>query len=173
MPMATRTIVEVPGVERRRRLDETYIGEWLMTTDHKKIGVMYMLTGFAFFLVGGLEALLIRTQLAVPNGHVLSPQVYDQIFTMHGVTMIFLFVMPTLTGFGNYIVPLMIGERDMAFPRLNAFGYWLVLFGGLLLFSSFIFVSAPNNGWFNYAPLTELNTACGNAVMCSPGINEA
>jgi len=170
--MATRTIVEVPGVERRRRLDETYIGEWLMTTDHKKIGVMYMLTGFAFFLVGGLEALLIRTQLAVPNGHVLSPQVYDQIFTMHGVTMIFLFVMPTLTGFGNYIVPLMIGARDMAFPRLNAFGYWLVLFGGVFLNSSFLFASAPNNGWFNYAPLTELNTACGNAVMCSPGINE-
>ena len=170
--MATRTIVEVPGVERRRRLDETYIGEWLMTTDHKKIGVMYMLTGFAFFLVGGLEALLIRTQLAVPNGHVLSPQVYDQIFTMHGVTMIFLFVMPTLTGFGNFIVPLMIGARDMAFPRLNAFGYWLVLFGGVFLNSSFLFASAPNNGWFNYAPLTELNTACGNAVMCSPGINE-
>src|SRR6266702_616681 len=104
MPMATRTIVEVPGVERRRHLDETYIGEWLMTTDHKKIGVMYMLTSFAFFLVGRLEALLIRTQLAVPNGHVLSPQVYDQIFTMHGVTMIFLFVMPTLTGFGNFVV---------------------------------------------------------------------
>ncbi len=170
--MATRTIVEVPGVERRRRLDETYIGEWLMTTDHKKIGVMYMLTGFAFFLVGGLEALLIRTQLAVPNGHVLSPQVYNEIFTMHGVTMIFLFVMPTLTGFGNYIVPLMIGARDMAFPRLNAFGYWLVLFGGVFLNSSFLFAAAPNNGWFNYAPLTELNTACGNAVMCSPGINE-
>ena len=170
--MATRTIVEVPGVERRRRLDETYIGEWLMTTDHKKIGVMYMLTGFAFFLVGGLEALLIRTQLAVPNGHVLSPQVYNEIFTMHGVTMIFLFMMPTLTGFGNYIVPLMIGARDMAFPRLNAFGYWIVLFGGIFLNSSFLFASAPNAGWFNYAPLTELNTACGNAVMCSPGINE-
>src|SRR2546426_1894127 len=172
MAMATRTIVEAPVVERRKRLDETYIGEWLMTTDHKKIGVMYMLTGFAFFLVGGLEALLIRTQLAVPNGHVLSPQVYDQIFTMHGVTMIFLFVMPTLTGFGNYIVPLMIGARDMAFPRLNAFGYWLVLFGGVFLNSSFLFAAAPNNGWFNYAPLTELNTACGNAVMCSPGMNE-
>ena len=163
--MATRTIVEVPGVERRRRLDETYIGEWLMTTDHKKIGVMYMLTGFAFFLVGGLEALLIRTQLAVPNGHVLSPQVYDQIFTMHGVTMIFLFVMPTLTGFGNYIVPLMIGARDMAFPRLNAFGYWLVLFGGVFLNSSFLFAAAPNNGWFNYAPLTELSRQFLNMVL--------
>ena len=170
--MATRTIVEAPGVERRKRLDETYIGEWLMTTDHKKIGVMYMLTGFAFFLVGGIEALLIRTQLAVPNGKVLSPEIYNQIFTMHGVTMIFLFVMPTLTGFGNYIVPLMIGARDMAFPRLNAFGYWIVLFGGIFLNSSFLFGAAPNAGWFNYAPLTELNTACGNAVMCIPGINE-
>jgi cytochrome c oxidase subunit I len=170
--MATRTIVEAPGVARRRRLDETYIGEWLMTTDHKKIGVMYMLTGFAFFLVGGIEALLIRTQLAVPNGKVLSPEIYNQIFTMHGVTMIFLFVMPTLTGFGNYIVPLMIGARDMAFPRLNAFGYWLVLFGGIFLNSSFLFGAAPNGGWFNYAPLSELTTACGNAVMCTPGMNE-
>ncbi|HYT35278.1 MAG TPA: cytochrome c oxidase subunit I [Ktedonobacteraceae bacterium] len=170
--MATRTIVEAPAITRRKRLEETYIGEWLMTTDHKKIGVMYMLTGFAFFLVGGLEALMIRTQLAVPDGKVLSPEVYNQIFTMHGVTMIFLFVMPTLTGFGNYIVPLMIGARDMAFPRLNAFGYWLVLFGGLFLNSSFIFGSAPAAGWFNYAPLNELTTACGNAVTCSPGINE-
>ena len=97
---------------------------------------------------------LIRTQLAIPNGHVLSPQAYDQIFTMHGTTMIFLFVMPMLTGFGNYIVPLMIGARDMAFPRLNAFGYWIVLFAGLFLNSSFLLGQAPNVGWFNYAPLT-------------------
>src|ERR1700674_5266009 len=141
MLMATRTIVEVPGVSRRKRLDETYIGEWLTTTDHKKIGVMYMLTGFFFFMAGGLEALLIRTQLAVPNGKVLSPEIYNQIFTMHGVTMIFLFVMPTLTGFGNYIVPLMVGARDMAFPRLNAFGFWIILFGGIFLESSFLFGS--------------------------------
>ncbi len=170
--MATRTIVETPGVVRRKRLDETYIGEWLMTTDHKKIGLMYITTGFFFFLAGGLEALLIRTQLAVPNGKVLTPEMYNQIFTMHGVTMIFLFVMPTLTGFGNYIVPLMIGARDMAFPRLNAFGYWIVLFGGLFINSSFLFGAAPNGGWFNYAPLNELTTACGNAVMCTPGVNE-
>src|SRR2546425_2512152 len=170
--MATRTIVEGAVAQRRPRLDETYFGAWLTTVDHKKIGVMYIFTGFFFFLVGGVEAMLIRTQLAVPNGKVLSPEIYNQIFTMHGVTMIFLFVMPTLTGFGNFIVPLMIGARDMAFPRLNAFGYWLVLFGGVFLNSSFLFASAPNNGWFNYAPLTELNTACGNAVMCSPGINE-
>ena len=170
--MATRTIAETPGVVRRKRLDETYIGEWLMTTDHKKIGIMYMITGFFFFLSGGVEALMIRTQLAVPNGKVLSPEQYNQVFTMHGVTMIFLFVMPTLTGFGNYIVPLMIGARDMAFPRLNAFGYWIVLFAGLFLGSSFIFGAAPNGGWFNYAPLNELTSACGNAYMCTPGMNE-
>src|SRR5438874_5503988 len=172
MAMATRTIVEVPVVERRKRLDETYIGEWLMTTDHKKIGVMYIVTGFFFFMVGGLEALLIRTQLAFPDGRVLSPQEYNEVFTMHGTTMIFLFVMPTLTGFGNYIVPLMIGARDMAFPRLNAFGYWVVLFAGLFLNSSFLFGAAPNVGWFNYAPLSELTSSCGNAVACTPGINE-
>src|SRR2546429_9633843 len=170
--MATRTIVEVPGVARRKRLEDTYIGEWLMTTDHKKIGVMYLLTGFFFFMAGGVEALLIRTQLAVPNGHVLTPEIYNQIFTMHGVTMIFLFVMPTLTGFGNYVVPLMIGARDMAFPRLNAFGYWVVLFGGLFLNSSFLFGAAPNGGWFNYAPLNEIAAGCGNGVMCTPGMNE-
>ena len=170
--MATRTIVEVPGVARRKRLEETYIGDWLMTTDHKKIGIMYMITGFFFLMSGGVEALLIRTQLAVPNGHVLTPEIYNQIFTMHGVTMIFLFVMPTLTGFGNYIVPLMIGARDMAFPRLNAFGYWVVLFGGLFLNSSFLFGAAPNGGWFNYAPLNETAAGCGNGIMCTPGMNE-
>ena len=169
--MATRTIVESPGVVRRKRLDETYIGEWLMTTDHKKIGLMYIVTAFFFFLVGGVEALLIRTQLAVPNGKVLSPEVYNQIFTMHGTTMIFLFVMPILTGFGNYIVPLMVGARDMAFPRLNAFGYWIVLFGGLFLNSSFLFNAAPNGGWFMYAPLNETAAGCGNAYMCTPGMN--
>src|SRR5437764_6941531 len=170
--MATRTIVEVPGVARRKRLEETYIGDWLMTTDHKKIGIMYMLTGFFFLLSGGVEAMLIRTQLAVPNGHVLTPEIYNQIFTMHGVTMIFLFVIPMLTGFGNYIVPLMIGARDMAFPRINAFGYWVVLFGGLFLNISFLFGQAPNAGWFNYAPLNELTTGCGStAITCTPGPN--
>src|SRR5713226_9520602 len=170
--MATRTITEGVSVVRRKRFSETYVGDWIMTTDHKKIGIMYITTGFFFFMAGGLEALLIRTQLAVPNGKVLSPEIYNQIFTMHGVTMIFLFVMPTLTGFGNFVVPLMIGARDMAFPRLNAFGYWIVLFAGLFLNSSFIFGAAPNAGWFNYAPLNELTTGCGNAVMCTPGLNE-
>ena len=170
--MASRTIAEGVVVARRKRFSETYIGEWIMTTDHKKIGVMYILTGFFFFLVGGAEALLIRTQLAVPNGKVLTPAAYDQIFTMHGVTMIFLFVMPMLSGLGNYVVPMMIGARDMAFPRMNAFGYWVVLFGGLFLSSSFLFGAAPNAGWFAYAPLTELNSGCGaTAVTCTPGAN--
>ena len=170
--MATRTITEGVGVVRRRRLSETYIGEWIMTTDHKKIGIMYIVTAFFFFLAGGVEAMLIRTQLAVPNGKVLTPQVYDQVFTMHAVTMIFLFVMPMLTGLGNFVVPLMIGARDMAFPRLNAFGYWVILFGGLFLSSSFLFGAAPNDGWFAYAPITELNSGCGaTAVTCTPGAN--
>jgi cytochrome c oxidase subunit 1 len=143
-----------------------------MTTDHKKLGIMYIVTAFFFFLAGGTEAMLIRTQLAVPNGKVLTPEIYNQVFTMHGTTMIFLFVMPMLTGFGNYVVPLMLGARDMAFPRINAFGYWVVLFGGLFLNISFLFGQAPNAGWFNYAPLNELTTGCGStAVICTPGMN--
>ncbi len=154
------------------RLSRTAIGSWLTTTDHKKIGVMYMFTGFFFFLVGGVEALLIRTQLAVPNNVVLSPDLYNQVFTMHGTTMIFLFVMPFLTGLGNYIVPLMIGARDMAFPRLNALGYWLVLFAGIFLNLSFVAGGAPNAGWFSYAPLTEA-ISCNRfgGALCSPGTN--
>ncbi|HEY6541199.1 MAG TPA: cytochrome c oxidase subunit I [Ktedonobacteraceae bacterium] len=170
--MATRTIGEGVSLTRRKSFSETYIGEWIMTIDHKKLGIMYIITAFFFFLVGGTEALLVRTQLAVPNGQVLSAEIYNQVFTMHGTTMIFLFVMPMLTGFGNYVVPLMIGARDMAFPRLNAFGYWVVLFGGLFLSISFLFGQAPNAGWFNYAPLNELTTSCGStAVSCTQGLN--
>ncbi len=170
--MATRTITEGVSVVRRKRFSETYVGDWIMTTDHKKIGIMYIVTAFFFFLAGGVEALLVRTQLAVPNGKVLSPEIYNQVFTMHGTTMIFLFVMPMLTGLGNYVVPMMIGARDMAFPRMNAFGYWVVLLGGLFLTSSFLFGAAPNAGWFSYAPLTELTQDCGaTAVLCTPGAN--
>ncbi len=170
--MATRTIGDsaITTVVRRRTLGETYVGQWLTTTDHKMIGMMYIITGFLFFMVGGLEALLIRAELARPDGKILSPDIYNQIFTMHGVTMIFLFVMPTLTGFGNYVVPLMIGARDMAFPRMNAFGFWTTLFAGMFLQSSFLFGSAPNGGWFNYAPLNE--AACGaHTVQCASGMN--
>jgi cytochrome c oxidase subunit 1 len=171
--MATRVIDSATTtVVRRKSIGETYIGEWFTTTDHKKLGIMYVITGFFFFLVGGMEALLIRTQLAVPNGKVLSPEEYNSMFTMHGTTMIFLFVIPTLIGFGNYVVPLMIGARDMAFPRLNSFGYWGLLFGGIFLQLSFAAGAAPNGGWFMYAPLSETTSGCGvHAYICTPGMN--
>lgn len=171
--MATSTINDrATTVVRERSFSESYLGEWLTTTDHKKIGIMYMVTAFFFFLVGGLEALLIRTQLAVPNGKVISPELYNQIFTMHGTTMIFLFVMPMMAGFGNYVVPLMMGARDMAFPRMNAFGFWILLFGGIFLQSSYLFNAAPNGGWFMYAPLSLTADACGiHAYNCTPGMN--
>jgi cytochrome c oxidase subunit 1 len=127
--------------------------DWLSTTDHKKIGILYMVTTFAFFVLGGVEALLMRTQLAAPNNNFVTPEHYNQLFTMHGTTMIFLFVVPMMAGFANYFVPLMIGARDMAFPRLNALSYWLLLFGGIVFYSS-IFFQAPEAGWFSYAPLS-------------------
>ena len=129
--------------------------DWVMTVDHKKIGILYIITAFAFFVIGGIEALLMRTQLGSPMNTFLPPDLYNQIFTMHGTTMIFLAVMPLSVGFGNYIVPIMIGARDMAFPRLNALSYWLFLFGGLFMYTSFVAGGAPNAGWFSYAPLTE------------------
>ncbi len=129
---------------------------WVASVDHKQIGIMYMLAAAVFFGCGGLEALLMRVQLAVPNNHFLSPEAYNQIFTMHGTTMIFLVVVPLLIGMGTYLVPLMIGARDMAFPRLNAFGFWIFVFGGLLLYFSFLAGGAPAAGWFSYAPLSEL-----------------
>ena len=135
--------------------------EWVITVDHKKIGLMYMAYALVFLIVGGLEATMMRLQLAVPDNHFLSPQVYDQLFTMHGTTMVFFMGMPLLIGFANYLVPLMIGARDMAFPRLNAFSFWMTAFGGLLLYFSFIGGSpvygagnAPTFGWWAYAPLT-------------------
>ncbi len=131
------------------------IWDWMTTVDHKKIGMMYIFLGVFYFIVGGLEALLIRVQLATPNGKVLTPSQYDQVFTMHATTMIFLFIIPVFAGFANYFIPLMIGARDMAFPRMNAFGFWMLLFGGLFLNSSFFLGGAPDSGWFAYAPLTE------------------
>jgi len=136
-----------------------YIHSWLVTVDHKKLGMMYIMYGLLFFVVGGIEASLMRIQLAVPNNHFLSPQIFNQLFTMHGTTMVFLVGMPLIFGFANYLVPLMIGARDLAFPRLNAFGFWLSVFGGLLLYFSLIGAqgmagagSAPDVGWFAYAP---------------------
>ena len=130
------------------------IWRWLTTSSHKDIGILYILTSFFFFMVGGSEAMLIRIQLGAPDNKFVTPEAYNQIFTMHGTTMIFLFAMSILVGFANYIVPLMIGARDMAFPRLNALSYWLFLFGGLLMYSSFFLGGAPDAGWFAYAPLT-------------------
>lgn len=127
---------------------------WLTTVNHKDIGILYIVTAFVFFLVGGIEALIVRIQLGTPNNTFVSPEVYNQVFTMHGTTMIFLFVMPIMAGFGNYLVPIMLGARDMAFPRLNAFSFWIFLFGGLVLYSSFLLGGAPGDGWFAYAPLT-------------------
>ncbi len=132
------------------------VGSWLSTTDHKRIGLLYMATGLLFFLIAVSFAMLMRTQLIRPGMHLLTPEEYNQIFSMHGTTMIFLFAMPMLIGLANYIVPLQVGARDMAFPRMNALSYWLFLFGGLLLYSSFAFGGALDTGWFSYAPLTEI-----------------
>jgi cytochrome c oxidase subunit 1 len=128
--------------------------DWVMTTDHKKIGIMYLVTTFVFFILGGIEALLIRLQLGVPNNTLITNEHYNQLITVHGTTMIFLFVVPVMAGFGNYFVPLMIGARDMAFPRLNALSYWLLLFGGIVFYAS-LFFHPPEAGWWSYPPLSE------------------
>ena len=135
--------------------------DWVTTVDHKKIGLMYIGYALLFLVVAGFEALLIRIQLAIPNNTFVSPQVFNRLFTMHGSTMIFFVAMPVLFGFGNYLIPLMIGARDMAFPRLNAFSFWVSAFGGLLLYFSYFggsglygAGSAPDVGWWAYAPLT-------------------
>jgi len=128
--------------------------DWVTTVDHKKIGIMYMVTAFVFFLVGGIEALLIRIQLGAPDNTFLTPEKYNQLFTMHGTTMIFLFVVPMMAGLGNYFVPLMIGARDMAFPKLNALSFWLLLAGGVVFYGS-LFFNPPECGWTCYAPLSE------------------
>jgi cytochrome c oxidase subunit 1 len=127
---------------------------WITTTNHKDIGILYTVSAIIFFIVGGIEALIIRVQLGAPDNKLVSPELYNQIFTMHGTTMVFLFGMPVIAGLTNYIVPLMIGARDMAFPRLNAFSYWAFLSGGIIFYLSFLFGGAPNAGWFAYAPLT-------------------
>jgi cytochrome c oxidase subunit I len=129
--------------------------DWVATVDHKRIGILYLLATLMFFCLGGIEALLIRIQLAWPGNTFLSPEMYNQIFTMHGTTMVFLVVVPLLLGLANYLTPLMIGASDMALPRLNAFSFWVFLLGGVLLYFSFISGHAPSAGWFSYAPLSE------------------
>ena len=127
---------------------------WLTTTDHKKIGLLYFWATLVFFGIGGIEALVMRTQLAQPNSTLVSPETYDQLFSLHGLTMIFFFIIPMTTGaFGNYLIPLMIGARDMAFPRMNAVTFWIFLASGIFLYTSFALGMAPDAGWFDYVPL--------------------
>ena len=145
----------------RRPRSSTGVWSWFTTVDHKKIGIMYGAFALFFFLVSGSEALLIRLQLAGPNGTVLTASEYNQIFTMHGTTMVFLVGMPMAVGFANYFVPLMIGARDVAFPRLNAFGLWVLVMGGIFLNSSFFLGGAPDGGWFGYTPLTSAPLSSG------------
>lgn len=128
---------------------------WLASVDHKQIGIMYTIVGIFFFVVAGIEALLMRVQLAVPRNDFVSPQVYNQLFTLHGTTMVFLVGMPLVSALGNYLIPLMVGARDVAFPRLNALGLWLLVFGGLLLHFSILAGGAPDAGWFAYPPYSE------------------
>ena len=156
--------------EREHAWLET-LHDWLTTVDHKKLGLMYIGYALVFLVVGGIEAVLMRIQLATAHANFVSPQTFNRLFTMHGTTMIFFVAMPVLFGFGNYLVPLMIGARDMAFPRLNAWSFWMTAFGGLLLYFSFIggdglygAGSAPDVGWFAYAPLTSVAFSKGHST---------
>jgi len=137
---------------------------WLTTTDHKEIGLRYIVTAFLLLAIGGVEALVLRLQLAGPNRTLLTPDQYNQLFSTHGMTMIFLYASPILSGFSNYLWPLIFGSRDMAFPRLNALSYWVYLFAALFLYAGFAIGAGPNDGWFNYVPLAERDY--------NPGLNE-
>jgi len=148
------------GVFARPSSSTTGWRSWVTTVDHKKIAIMYGASALFFFLIGGIEALLIRLQLATPNGKLLSADLYNQIFTMHGTTMIFLVVMPIGAAFMNYLLPLQVGARDVAFPRMNALSFWVFLFGGVVLNSSWLLGGGADGGWFNYAP--------NNGVIFSP-----
>jgi cytochrome c oxidase subunit I len=160
--MATR-VLDQHHAHAAAHGEKTGLWSWLTTVDHKRIGILYGSTAFFFFLLGGLEALLLRIQLGSPENTFLSPDTYNQLFTMHGTTMIFLAIMPLSAMFFNYLIPLQIGARDVAFPRLNAFSYWVFLLGGLFLNASFLFGAAPDQGWFGYANLT--------SKQYSPGLN--
>jgi cytochrome c oxidase subunit I len=161
-PEATAGRRAAPEIVVRGPLREAsgWLG-WLTTTDHKRIGVMYLVATFVFFLLGGSEALLMRLQLGTPDNTLLDPEKYNAIMTMHGTTMVFLFVVPVWAGFANYMVPLMIGARDMAFPRLNALSFWLLIAGGLTFYGS-LFFSPPAAGWTSYTPLATGDYIPGN-----------
>jgi cytochrome c oxidase subunit I len=147
-------VAPVPQLSTHRvEREEQGWTSWFTTTDHKRIGIMYMVLTFVFFCLGGVEALMIRLQLGAPNNTLVTPQTYNQLFTMHGTTMVFLFVVPMMAGLANYFIPLMVGARDMAYPRLNALSFWLLLAGGIVFYAS-IFWNPPEAGWTSYAPLS-------------------
>jgi cytochrome c oxidase subunit I+III len=154
MPTVTTASYDSPVATRLAEIWETRpgIAGWFSTVDHKEIGKRYIVTAFVFLLLGGIEALVFRLQLARPEQHLLTPEQYDQLFTMHGISMIFLYASPVLSGFSNYLWPLLLGARDMALPRLNAFSYWVYLAAGIFIYVSFLLGVAPNAGWFNYVP---------------------
>ena len=161
----------VPPSEAVARPFFDRVHEWIVTVDHKKLGLMYITYGILFLVVGGIEATLIRIQLAIPHNHFVSPQTFNQLFTMHGTTMIFFAAMPIVFGFAVYLVPLMIGARDMAFPRLNAWGFWMSALGGIILYFSVLgggglygAGGAPDVGWFAYAPLTSPAFSVGHST---------
>ena len=174
MPNGTTTIDSremVAGPGQEKGTSTGWIQDLIYTVDHKKLGILYIGTGLLFLVLGGVMALLIRAQLAFPNGRVVSAEVFDGLFTMHGTVMIFLVAMPIVFGMANYLVPLMIGARDMAFPRLNAFSFWLTFFGGCLLFFSYVGApglygagAAPDAGWFAIAPLTSRAFSQGPSI---------
>src|SRR5581483_11931060 len=154
-PPGVTTGLATPELLEEHWSETPGLGSFLTTVDHKRIGKRYLYTGLLFLVIGGVESLVMRIQLSHSNLHVLDPETYNQLFSMHGVTMMFLFATPVLSGFGNYLVPLMIGARDMAFPRLNAFGYWVFLGAGIFFYTSFLVHRLPDAGWFNYTPLSD------------------
>src|SRR5689334_2660735 len=158
--MATTTLAPTAPTYR------TGLYAWLTTTDHKKIGILYVVNSFLFFFIGGLLALGVRTELAAPGLQFLTDTQYNEFFTMHATFMIFLFIIPMLAGFSNYVVPLQIGAPDMAFPRINALSFWMLPLGGILLFLGFVTGGAAQAGWTSYTPLSE------DMPLASPGAGQ-
>src|SRR6266852_1722179 len=163
--------IALPGTELAARPIVARLHLWVTTVDHKRLGILYIIYALVFLVIGGIEATVIRIQLIRPHNDFVSPQVFNRLFTMHGTTMIFFVVMPVLFGFANYLIPLMIGARDMAFPRLNAYSFWMTAFGGLLLYFSLVGANglygagnAPDVGWFAYAPLTSRTFSVGHST---------
>jgi cytochrome c oxidase subunit 1 len=154
----------MPGAQAETQTFWGAVASWLTTVDHKRIGILYGSSAFIFFLIGGIEALIMRLQLARPDNTIVGAQTFNELFTMHGTTMVFLAIMPMSAAFFNYMIPLMIGARDVAFPRLNALSYWIFLSGALFLHTSFVFKAVPDGGWFGYANLTSAQFSPGHSI---------